>query len=124
MAVEHPVLATIQAQVDAWNAGDLEGFVRHVHADVVYVTPNGILRGAEALHDAYRGDWRDSPGGELTAQVEDVIDHGGVVTVIARYWLSGSRDDRAGWSLLTFVDTPSGWKLTADATMRSPRGSA
>ncbi len=120
MGTDALVRKTIQAQVDAWNAGDLEGFVQHVHSDVVYVTPTGILRGREALYDAYRGDWRDKPGGELTAEVEDVIDHGGVATVIARYWLSGSRDDRAGWSLLTFVDGPDGWRLIADATMRSP----
>lgn len=119
MSADAAIRQTIQAQVDAWNAGDLEGFITHVGRDVVYVTPTGILRGREALHDAYRGDWRDSPGGLLTAEVEEVIDHGGVATVVVRYWLSGSRDDRAGWSLLTFQSTTDGWQLVADATMRS-----
>jgi uncharacterized protein (TIGR02246 family) len=120
MSTEARIRETILAQVQAWNDGDLEGFIRHVHQDVVYVTATGVLRGREALYEAYRGDWRDKPGGRLTAEVEEVLDHGTVATVVARYWLSGSRDDRAGWSLLTFVQSPEGWQVLADATLRSP----
>jgi uncharacterized protein (TIGR02246 family) len=110
--------AVISAQCAAWNDADIPGFVEHVHDDVVYVTPAGLLRGKEKLLEAYSGDWRDK-GGELTVALEQVIDHGDAATAVVRYWLAGSRDDRAGFSLLTFVRTDSGWKLIADASMRA-----
>lgn len=119
MAAEAAVRRIIESQAAAWNAGDLDGFLRHVHEDVVYVTPSGLVRGREALLEAYRGDWRDRPGGRLTVAVEQVMDHGTAATAIVRYWLSGSREDRSGWSLLTFVAGDTGWRLLADASMRS-----
>jgi uncharacterized protein (TIGR02246 family) len=119
MGAVDEIRATIESQAGAWNSGDLPGFLEHVSDDVIYVTSGGILRGREALYEAYRGDWRDSPGGELAVSVEEILDHGNSATVVVRFWLSASRDDRAGWSLLTFVKEPGGWKLAADATLRS-----
>lgn len=119
MAAEQAVRRIVEDQAAAWNAGDLEGFLQHVHDDVVYVTPAGLVRGREALLEAYRGDWRDRPGGRLTVAVEQVLDHGTAATAIVRYWLSASREDRSGWSLLTFVHADGDWRLIADASMRS-----
>jgi len=119
MSTYDAVNAVIQAQCAAWNDADIPGFVGHVHDDVVYVTPHGLVQGKEQLLEAYSGDWRDK-GGELTVAVEKVMDHGDAATAVCRYWLAGSSDDRAGWSLLTFVRTEAGWRLIADASMRSP----
>lgn len=118
MDTQKAIEAVIAAQCRAWNEADIPGFVEHVHDDVVYVTPHGLLQGKEKLLDAYRGDWRDK-GGELTVSLEQLMDHGDAATAVVRYWLAGSSDDRAGWSLLTFTRTGGGWKLVADASMRS-----
>jgi uncharacterized protein (TIGR02246 family) len=118
MAGDQSVFAVIQAQCDAWNAGNIQGFLSHVAEDVVYVTPRGLLQGREALEEAYRGDWRSKPGGTLTVEVEKVMDHGTAVTAVVQYWLSGSSEDRSGWSLLTFMANGDRWELVADATMR------
>ncbi len=118
MTTHEAVETVIAAQCAAWNDADIPGFVEHVHDDVTYVTPAGLLQGKEKLLEAYRGDWRDK-GGQLTVSLEQVIDHGDAATAVVRYWLAGSSDDRAGWSLLTFVRTDRGWKLIADASMRS-----
>ena len=84
MSADAAIRRTIQAQVEAWNDGDLDGFVQHVGPDVVYVTPSGILRGREALYEAYRGDWRDSPGGMLTADVEEIVDQARAAGLLLR----------------------------------------
>ena len=118
MSVDRSIHAVIQAQCDAWNSGNMQGFLSHVAEDVVYVTPGGVLQGREELEEAYRGDWRNKPGGKLTVEVEKVMDHGTAVTVVVQYWLSGSSADRSGWSLLTFTADGDRWKLIADATMR------
>jgi len=118
MSLDRSVDAVIQAQCKAWNDGDMQGFLAHVSADVVYVTPNGLVQGREALEEAYRGDWRSKPGGTLTVEVEQIMDHGNAVTVVVQYWLSGSAEDRSGWSLLTFSANGDRWELIADATMR------
>ncbi len=119
MSVDDAVRDVIEAQCMAWNDADIPGFVSYVHPDVVYVTPAGLVQGREQLLEAYRGDWRGK-GGTLTVSVEQVMDHGNSATAIVRYWLSGSSDDRSGWSLLSFVHTDAGWKIIADATHRSP----
>ena len=118
MSTDKSVQAVIRAQCDAWNSGDMQGFLSHVAEDVVYVTPRGLVQGREALEEAYRGDWRSKPGGELTVEVEKIIDHGSACTVVVQYWLSGSKEDRSGWSLLTFNARGDPWELVADATMR------
>lgn len=117
---EAGVREVIESQCAAWNAGDLEGFVARVGRDVVYVTGSGLVQGQEALLEAYRGDWRDKPGGRLTIEVERVIDHGEAATAIVQFWLAGSSHDRTGWSLLTFARNGERWELIADATLRAP----
>ena len=119
MSTEDDVRDVIEAQCIAWNDGDIPGFVSYVHDDVVYVTPRGLVHGREELLEAYRGEWR-TKSSKLSVSVEQVMDHGNAATAVVRYWLSGGADSRSGWSLLSFVQTPMGWKLLADATMRSP----
>ena len=118
MTVDDAVRDVIEAQCMAWNDADIPGFVSYVHPDVVYVTSHGLVQGREQLLEAYRGDWRGK-GGTLTVSVEQVMDHGDSATAILQYWLSGSADDRTGWSLLSFVKTEAGWKIIADSTHRS-----
>ncbi len=118
MSSLHPVYEVVYAQCQAWNDGDIGGFLSHVAQDVVYVTPGGLVQGREALEEAYRGDWRSKPGGTLTVEVDQIMDHGNAVTAVVQYWLSGSAEDRSGWSLLMFTRTGERWELVADATMR------
>lgn len=118
MSTEDDVRDVIEAQCIAWNDGDIPGFVSYVHDDVVYVTPNGLVQGREQLLEAYRGEWR-TKSSKLTVSVEQVMDHGNAATAVVRYWLTSAHESRSGWSLLSFVCTDHGWKLLADATMRS-----
>lgn len=117
MSVE-AVTAIIEAQCAAWNNADLEGFVSFVGEDVIYVTSHGLVRGREALLEAYRGDWRGK-GGQLTVSIEETMDHGNTVNVVVRFWLAESTGPRSGWSLLTFASNEGRWELIADATLRS-----
>jgi uncharacterized protein (TIGR02246 family) len=118
MSTEDDVRDVIEAQCIAWNNTDIQGFASYVHEDVVYVTPNGLVQGREKLLEAYRGEWK-TKSSKLTVSVEQVMDHGESAAAVVRYWLSGGADPRSGWSLLHFVRTDLGWKLLADATMRS-----
>lgn len=116
MSTHDEIEQLVQAQVEAWNRADMGGFLHFVDQDVVYVTAGGLLRGREGLEEAYSHDWR-AKGGELTIEVELVLDHGDAATAVVHYWLSGA-DAHQGWSLLAFKKTDEGWRIIADATHR------
>ncbi|MCB9668104.1 MAG: nuclear transport factor 2 family protein [Alphaproteobacteria bacterium] len=109
------VRATLDAQVAAWNAGDLKGYLEHVHPDVQYVTSRGPLRGLASLADHYRQD--GAPYGSLSVEPVDVHLAGDVATVVLRFQLDGD-GLRAGWALVTFVWEGGRWLLFRDATLR------
>ncbi len=117
MSTRDAITSAVHSQAAAWNEGDAEAFLATVSEDVVYVTSGGLVRGREGLREAYRRDWREK-GGTLTAEVEEVMDHGDAATVIVHYWLAGSRDEHSGWSLLTFARIDGRWLIAADATLR------
>jgi ketosteroid isomerase-like protein len=46
--------AVLDRQVQAWNRGDLEGFVSVYAEDAAFVSPTGLTRGRQAVLDRYR----------------------------------------------------------------------
>ncbi|MEE2777139.1 MAG: nuclear transport factor 2 family protein [Acidobacteriota bacterium] len=51
---EDAVRDLLEEQTAAWNRGDLSAFVSGYAEDTVYISPNGVVRGRQALHDQYR----------------------------------------------------------------------
>jgi len=108
--MDHPALSAIDAQAAAWSRGDLDGYMAHVHPDVVYLRPGGLIRGRDALAARYRAG---GPMAPLTVTVLDAelgTEHASIV-------LSWATGGQSGQALVVFVPTPAGWKMRHDATL-------
>jgi hypothetical protein len=102
-----PFETALQAQVDAWNRGDLDGYLACCAPDIVYVSAAGVVRGREALATRY-----GTASGQLSVQVSDVERGADQVTHVAR-WSVG---DRGGYALLVWR-WQGAWLLAWDATI-------
>jgi ketosteroid isomerase-like protein len=77
----------VRAGFEAWNSGDRQWVLDHMRSDIEWVTPAedpepGHYRGFEELEKFWE-QWR-ATFGHLRFEVEDVIDAGESVVVIAR----------------------------------------
>jgi hypothetical protein len=98
---------SLRAQVEAWNRGDLEGYLARCAPDVVYVHAGGVVRGRDALRERY-----GAARGQLAVEIADVEVLDAQVTHTAR-WSVG---DRGGVALLVWR-WADGWYLAWDATI-------
>ena len=110
----------LAAQVEAWNRGDLEGFVASCADDVVMVGVAGETVGKAALAAGYRAAYPDRAAmGRLTLDVvrEDVVADRAVLVV---RWEVVAVTTRGGFALLVLDRREDGWALRYDATLRAP----
>lgn len=102
-----PFEHALQAQVDAWNRGDLAGYLARCAPDIVYLSAAGVVRGRDALAARY-----GAASGRLVVEVSDVERGEDQVTHTAR-WSVG---DRGGYALLVWRWRGE-WLLAWDATL-------
>jgi hypothetical protein len=77
----------VEKGYEAWNSGDRGWVLEHMAEDVEWITPPddpdpGTYRGYEGVEN-YWGQWRAAVG-ELHFRVEEMIDAGDSVVVVAR----------------------------------------
>lgn len=67
---DHPVRAFFSSGVEAFNAHDLDGFVRQFGDDIEMYTPTGWLRGKSAVRERFAQTFAQFP--EVRMEVEDL----------------------------------------------------
>ena len=111
------VRALLDAQVEAWNRGDLDGFCDLCTEDVVYVGAAGVRTGRDAVREGYRARYADrSAMGRLALDVRSVEDRGQTAVAVVRWSVTTDRE-HGGHALLVLVRTEAGWRLAWDATL-------
>jgi len=122
------ILELLRAQQDAWNRGDLEGFLRAYDPgpDLVFTSGGQIRRGLDetrARYQARYGADRETMG-RLEFEVLDVraLGPGGAV-VLGRWSLTPgpSREAGGGVFSLALLRTDDGWRIVHDHTSAAPR---
>lgn len=117
---EAGVRAVLEEQARAWNAGDLEAFVRTYSAETVFVGKE-ITRGSAGVLERYRRNYpaRERMGTldfpELEVRMLD-REH---ASVIGRFRLQRSAaggGDAQGVFTLLLKKTEKGWKILVDHT--------
>jgi uncharacterized protein (TIGR02246 family) len=118
----HPALAVLDTQREAWNAGDLEGYLAGCAPDVVYVTAKGPVYGRDALRARLTAAYPDRAAmGRLALEVLHVAEESGQgvgVRVVLRWAVT--REDGAvvgGYALVVLGEQDGRWVMTHDATM-------
>lgn len=128
------IVAVLHAQQDAWNRGDLEGFLRGYERspDLLFTSGGKVRRGFDATRARYRARYLgqtagpgrpDDPSatankmGTLELEVRDVrgLGRDGAI-VIGRWRLRDTPEAGAGVFSLAFLRTRDGWRIVHDHT--------
>jgi uncharacterized protein (TIGR02246 family) len=118
--IEQAVRAVLDEQVQAWNRGDIEGFMKgYAKSDeTVFVSGDNVTRGWQTVLDRYKKNYdsREKMGVlEFTElEVRPVGEDGAVA--LGRWRLTRANDSPHGRFTLIFRRTPDGWRIVHDHT--------
>jgi uncharacterized protein (TIGR02246 family) len=116
------IIATLQASTDAWNRGDLEGFLEPYldSPQTTFAGSSGVTRGKDAIRSTYQSSyWKSGTPAEALRFDEIEVrplgaDH---ALAVGRYVVSdrvSGAQTATGLFSLVLVRTPQGWKILHD----------
>jgi uncharacterized protein (TIGR02246 family) len=117
------IRAVLDAQRDAWNKGDIEGFMDGYDRsdNTVFVSGDNVTRGWKTVLERYKKNY-DTPDkmGKLTfSDLEVNMLSKDTAVVIGKWRLKRSNDDPHGRFTLIFKKTGHGWRIIHDHTSSS-----
>lgn len=114
------VRAVLDAQVEAWNRGDIEGFMRGYanSPDTVFVSGDNVTRGWQTVLDRYKKGYntREKMGTLTFSDLEITVLSKDAAVVLGRWQLKRANDMPHGRFTLIFRRTPAGWRIVHDHT--------
>ena len=123
-AAETAIRAVLDAQVDAWNRGDLDAFMHgYVRSDSLRFASGGTVQtGWQTTLDRYRRAYPDREAmGRLSFELYDVrILAPRWALVFGRFTLARAEDRPTGLFTLLFERRAEGWRILADHTSAAP----
>jgi uncharacterized protein (TIGR02246 family) len=119
------VKAVLENQANAWNQGDLEGYMRgYAQADwIVFTSGSKIRRGWQETHDAFQKKYAQNPAamGKLVFEVLSIDPIGADGAVVLGNWtLTNSPSDGRGVFSVVLERRRDGWKIIHDHTSAAP----
>jgi ketosteroid isomerase-like protein len=119
------VKAVLEAQMTAWNAGDIDGYMAgYAKIDGLVFTSGGkIRRGFQQTHDAFKNKYAKDPSamGHLVFEILSIDPVGADGAVVLGNWvLTNSPSDGRGVFSVILERRPEGWKVIHDHTSASP----
>jgi uncharacterized protein (TIGR02246 family) len=114
------VRAVLDAQRDAWNRGDVAGYMDGYarSEDTVFVSGDSVTRGWQTVLDRYKKNY-NSPEkmGTLTFSDLEITPMGNdTAIVLGRWHLQRAKDEPHGRFTLILRRTKQGWKIVHDHT--------
>ena len=114
------IRAVLDAQRDAWNRGDIEGYMDGYDRspDTVFVSGDRINRGWQTVLDRYKKsyDSREKMGVLTFSDVEITTLNKDAAAVLGRWRLKRANDEPHGTFTLLFRRTKAGWRIVHDHT--------
>lgn len=115
------VQKVLMDQRDAWNGGDLDGFMAGYlqSPELVFTSGAKIRRGFKVTRDRFHERYGKDPSGlgTLAFQIEDVRGLGADGAVVLGHWkLTETPAAGDGVFSVIFERTPDGWKIVHDHT--------
>lgn len=112
------VRAVLTAQSEAWNRGDIEGYMDGYarSADTVFVSGDDVTRGWQPVLDRYkkRYDSRDKMGVLTFSDLEITPLGNDAAIALGRWHLQRAKDEPHGRFSLILRRTKRGWKIIHD----------
>jgi ketosteroid isomerase-like protein len=114
------IRAVLYAQRDAWNRGDvpgyMDGYVRS--EDTVLVSGDDVTRGWQTVLDRYQKNYnsREKMGTLTFSDLETTLIGNDAAIILGRWHLKRASDEPHGRFTLIFRKTKAGWKIIHDHT--------
>ena len=114
------ITAVIETQRDAWNRGDVEGYMEGYDksAETVFVSGNTVTKGWQTVLERYKKvyDTREKMGTLTFSELEITILAKDSAVVLGRWSLQRAQDQPHGTFTLIFKKTKAGWRIIHDHT--------
>jgi ketosteroid isomerase-like protein len=118
------IRSVLQAQQDAWNHGDIDGFMNGYarSASTVFISEDTVRRGWETVRDRYREKYANpSKMGTLTFSDLEITPLSSDSAVASGRWnLKRENDQPRGRFTLILKRLPEGWRIVHDHTSAAP----
>jgi ketosteroid isomerase-like protein len=115
---EAAIRAVLDAQRDAWNRGDLEGYMDGYDRSpqTEFVGGDTITRGWQTVLDRYKKNYnsREKMGVLTFSEVEITMLSKNAALVLGRWHLKRANDEPHGTFSLLFRKTKAGWRIVHD----------
>jgi len=115
---EAAIRAVLDAQRDAWNRGDLEGYMDGYDRSprTEFVGGDTITRGWQTVLDRYKKNYnsREKMGVLTFSDVEVTMLSRDAALVLGRWHLKRANDEPHGTFSLLFRKTKAGWRIVHD----------
>jgi ketosteroid isomerase-like protein len=115
---EAAIRAVLDTQRDAWNRGDLEGYMDGYDRspNTEFVGGDTITRGWQTVLDRYKKNYnsREKMGVLTFSEVEINMLSKDAALVLGRWHLKRAKDDPHGTFSLLFRKTKAGWRIVHD----------
>jgi ketosteroid isomerase-like protein len=114
------IRSILHAQQDAWNRGDIDGFMNGYarSASTVFISEDSIRRGWETVRARYRQKYSDRAkmGALSFSDIEINLLSSDSAVVVGRWRLEWAKDRPHGRFTLIFKRLPEGWRIVHDHT--------
>jgi len=117
---EAAIRAVLDAQRDAWNRGNIEGYMDGYNRspNTEFVGGDNISRGWQTVLDRYKKNYnsREKMGMLTFSDLEITMLSKDAALVLGRWRLQRANDEPHGTFTLLFRKTKTGWKIVHDHT--------
>jgi ketosteroid isomerase-like protein len=124
---EESIRAVMKTQSDAWNQGDIDGFMKYYwnNPDLTFVSKRGVSKGWQQVYDNYKKGYPDKTAmGKLTFDKLEFDKMSGTTYMVTGSWFleyeqvkdANNRDNVGGWFTLIFKKFKKDWLIVYDHT--------
>lgn len=117
---EDRIRTVLSTQQDAWNTGDIDGFMQGYwqSPELRFASGGTVTRGWQATRDRYHANYSDrSLTGTLTFETIETVMLGDDAAVVHGAWALQRESDRpSGLFTLIFQQIDGDWKIVSDTT--------
>lgn len=114
------IQAVLKAQSDAWNRGDIEGYMEGYarSENTVFISGDNVTRGWQTVLERYKKNYnsREKMGTLTFADLQITVLSKDAALVGGRWHLKRANDEPHGRFTLIFRKTKQGWRIIHDHT--------
>jgi ketosteroid isomerase-like protein len=119
-STSNAIRTVLEAQSEAWNRGDIEGYMAGYwrSPETVFISGDSITRGWQTVLDRYKKNYnsREKMGALTFSDLEIKPISKNSAVVLGRWHLKRTQDEPHGRFTLIFRKTKQGWRIVHDHT--------